>query len=180
MKKIFVTILVMACFISQMDAQIRFGLKAGLNFDTFKTESVSLTHKNSTGWQAGAMLQVMIPVIGLGVQPELLYTAKKLEIDNHQNGIGYFEVPVNLRYEFNLLLLRPFLTAGPYFGYIINTCSETKDIEKSEWGLGFGGGLEVWKIHLGLRYSLGIKDVKVSDVLDVKNRTFSISLGYLF
>ena len=112
MKRIILAIVMTAC-ISQISAQVRFGLKGGVNFENFnlKNEANSgagLAIDNSTGWQAGALLQVKIPGLGVGVQPELLYTVLKANVDDQANSVQYFEVPINLRLGLNLLLVRPF------------------------------------------------------------------------
>ena len=122
MKKIVLIIIVLACSFSHADAQVRFGIKGGLNFDNFSRKNVKdqLTFDNSVGWQAGALLQFKVPVVGLGVQPELLYTVKKAKIDENSNSIHYFEVPVNAFWSFNLIVVRPYLMAGPYFSYAVD------------------------------------------------------------
>ena len=174
MKKIFLLIIVMACFLSQADAQVRFGVKVGMNFDSFEDAKV----KNSVGWEVGPMLQLMVPVIGLGVQPELLYISKKYGGD----GIGYFDIPVNLRYELNLVVVRPYFVAGPYFGFVVHADRDFENKinkEKTGWGLNFGGGIELWKLQFEMRYSLGMNDIGLMGT-DLKNNTFTLSLGYLF
>jgi len=185
MKKIILVMVMMACYLSQINAQVHFGLKAGLNFDNFKMKNVKIdppTLKNSSGWQAGALLQFKVPVVGLGVQPELLYTVCKTNIDQATNKIHYFEVPVNLQWGLNLLLVRPYLQGGPYFGYALKsdgTWFEDK-INKFDWGIALGAGVEVWKLQLSGRYQWGLQNVtKVTD-FDLKNRRFNLSLGFLF
>ena len=174
MKKFFFTIVVMVCFLSQIDAQVRFGLKAGLNFDSFEDAQA----KNSVGWQAGPLLQLVVPIIGIGVQPELLYVSKKYD----DKGIGYFDIPINLRYELNLIVARPYFVAGPYFGFVVNVDKELEskiDKQKNGWGIGVGGGVEVWKLQVEMRYSWGLNDIGTLGT-DLKTNTFSLSLGYLF
>ena len=181
MKKIILTIVVMICLISQIDAKIRFGIKGGINSDSPKVENASASFAQSTGWHAGAMVQIMLPT-GLGVQPELLYTAKNMDIAGKKNGIGYFEIPVNLRYEINLVLVRPYFTFGPHFSRPLNVSKLLEPMvnkDEWDWGLGIGGGIEIWKLHTGLRYSWGMKDMGVSN-FEMKNRTFMVSLGLLF
>ncbi len=179
MKKIVILIIVVcACWTNNVDAQVHFGAKGGLNFANFKTDDFSLD--NSTGWQVGAFAQFNIPGVGLGIQPELLYTVKKADVNGQSNSAGYFEVPVNLRWGFNLLVIRPYLIAGPYFSYAANFSGDAfKNLEHFDWGIGVGGGVEIWKLQLGLRYSWGLQNV--SDSGDVKNNTFSLTLGlFLF
>jgi len=183
MKKIIVAIVIMACCMSQIDAQVKFGIKAGLNFDTFspKNAKQDLKFENSTGWQVGALLKINVPVVGLGIQPEVLYSVKNADVNTEPNSIRYFEIPVNLRWELNLLVVRPFLMGGPYFGYAVNTTGKIFDseIDRFDWGIGLGGGVEIWKLQLGARYSWGLQDVGVQD-FKMKNNTFNVSLAILF
>ncbi|MDR2040572.1 MAG: PorT family protein [Bacteroidales bacterium] len=180
MKKIAFIIVVMISFAGNVHSQVHFGVKGGLNFPKFKSDELSL--KDATGWHAGILLQFKVPIIGLGVQPELLYTSHKMKIDNISNKIGYFEVPVNVRWGFNLLIVRPFILAGPYFAYAVNFDGDTfKDsVKKFDWGIGLGGGIEVWKLQLGLRYSWGLKNVSDASEFDLKNNKFSLSAAILF
>ena len=204
MKKIILAIVMTAYFVSQINAQVNFGIKGGLNFDKFKIDykdpkgSAAEQFKlaNASGWQAGALLQIKIPIIGIGIQPELLYTVKKANLDGKTNSINYFEVPVNFQWGPDLLIVRPFVMFGPYFGYAVSLKGNKFDklkkeqIENFDWGIGVGAGLDIWKFQLGARYSWGMKDV-VGDVTDVddlglenlkqiKNRTLSLSLAYKF
>ena len=204
MKNIILAIVVMVCSISQVNAQFHFGLKASLNFDKFKidyTEAKSsikdqFTLDNASGWQVGALMQIKIPIIGIGIQPELLYTVKKAKLDDKENSISYFEVPINFQWGPDLLILRPYVMFGPYFGYALNFKGdkfgkfEDKHIEKLDWGIGLGGGLDIWKLQFAVRYAWGMKDV-VGDVKDIpdaelsnlknlKNRTLSVSAAFKF
>jgi len=187
MKRIILAVVVTACFASQINAQFHFGLKGGLNFANFKIEQSikqakdQVTIENSTGWQAGALLQIKIPVIGLAFQPELLYTVRKVDMDQKAHGIHYFEVPVNLQFGLDLKVLRPYLQAGPYFGYALKTDGEHfENISKLDWGAGIGGGLEIWKFQLDARYSWGLQDVSSVKEFEIKNNRFTVSLGILF
>jgi len=182
MKKFFLVIVVMAFFTSQIDAQIKFGAKAGLNFDNAKL-SKDLDRSMSTGWQAGLMEQIKIPIIGIAAQPEVLYTVKNTEVDGESNSVGYFEVPINFSWGPDLLLVRPFVMGGPYFGYVLNVSGEgLKDkVEKTaDWGIGLGFGIDILKFQAAVRYAWGMKDVSGATDFELKNRTLSVSLGYFF
>ena len=181
MKKIIVAIVVMACYTSLTHAQVKFGIKWGANFDNFKLKDApNVELKNAVGFQAGVLLQAKIPVIGFGVQPELLYTVKRANVDSKTNSIQYFEVPLNVRLGLNLLLVRPYLMGGPYFSYALKTEGSIfkTGINKFDWGIGLGGGVEIWKLQLGARYSWGLQDVAKD--FEMKNKTFTLSLGWLF
>ena len=182
MKKFVLTIAVISCCVCYVDAQIKFGVKGGLNFESIgQYESIFDKDNKAVGWQAGVLLQAKMPIIGIGIQPELLYSVKKGDSDH---SVSYFEIPLNLRYELNLLLIRPFVMAGPYFGYAVDMSGrlfESHEVEKFDWGFGFSGGVEIWKLQFGARYSLGLQDVGIDNVSEkLKNRTFTLSLAFLF
>ena len=183
MKKI-VLVVMMACCMSQIDAQVRFGIKGGVNFENFnyKNAKEELTIDNSIGWQAGALLQFKIPVVGIGVQPELLYTVKKAEVKNESNSIHYFEVPLNVQWGFDLAIIRPYVMAGPYFGYAVQCNGDVfkSHIDKFDWGVGLGAGIELWKLQLGARYSWGLQNVSSMKEFEMKNNTFTLSLALMF
>lgn len=185
MKRIILALVMVAFYLSPIHAQVKFGLKGGVNFDNFEFKEAKTKEyvlDNSTGWQAGALLQIKIPGLGLGLQPELLYTVCKANINDETNSIHYFEVPVNLRLGVNLFLVRPYLMAGPYFGYAVNFEGKffENDINKFDWGLGLGGGVEIWKFVLDARYSWGLQNVSSVSEFEMKNNRFTLSLGILF
>ncbi len=182
MKRFLLLACICVCIVGQANAGIRFGVKGGVNFANFNysgPSSVSLD--NSTGWQVGVMTQFKLPIIHLGLQPELLYTVKKASISDQTNSIGYFEIPVNVHWSFGLKNLRPYLLAGPYFSYAVNFSGDafSKDnIDRFDWGIGVGGGLEIWKLQIGLRYAWGLQNISKID--EIKNNVFTISAGFFF
>ena len=184
MKKIILAMVIAACLISQINAQIHFGLKGGVNFVNFeiKDAPANLNFENSTGWQAGALLQLKIPGSGVAFQPELLYTVSRATVNERANSIHYFEVPLNLQLGLNLVLFRPYIQAGPYFGYAVNTDGDNfKDsINKFDWGIGAGGGLEIWKFQLEARYSWGLQNISSVREFELINNRFTLSLAILF
>jgi len=184
MKRI-VLVMVVAFSLSQVNAQVKFGVKGGVNFENFDVKEAKTRNyvlDNSIGWQAGALLQIKIPGLGIGVQPELLYTVCKADINDETNSIHYFEVPINARLGVNLFLIRPYLMAGPYFGYAVNLEGDVfkNEINKFDWGLGLGGGVEIWKFQFDASYSWGLLNVSNAKEFEMKNNRFTLSLGILF
>ena len=182
MKKIILSMMMTVCFLNLIHAQVNFGLKAGINFANFDYKDANLKIENSTGWQTGILLQVQDPVLGLGIQPELLYTVINGNVDHHSNSIHYFRVPVNLYKSFNLVMIRPFIEAGPYFSYALNFVGTVFDsrIDKFDWGIGLGAGVGISKLLIGARYSWGLQDVSSMKEFEMKNNTFCLSLALLF
>lgn len=181
MKRINVLLLatLLSCFAINANAQIKFGAKAALNFNNYKTENLSL--KNSTGWQAGVMARFKLPIVGLGVQPEVLYTHKSSKINDESTRTSYLQIPLNVLYTIGLSKAEVFVTAGPSFSYAVDFKKGGSDtFDKFDWGLGIGAGLDIGKIHAGVRYDWGMQNVAKNDGVNVKNNAFSIFAGFFF
>ena len=116
--------------------------------------------------------------------------------------MGFVELPVSLQWGPDLLLFRPFVDFTPYIGYAVTnetygdikfSSSSWKDKERFEYGVGIGGGINVWKLQVIARYNWnfgslynveGWNDIKdhFSD-LKTDNRNFqglTLSLALLF
>ena len=62
-----------------------------------------------------------------------------------------------------------------------NNVAVLEDIRGSDFGVVLGTGVEVWKIHFDIRFNKGLLNFDQSaDDIDLKNRTFSILMGFIF
>jgi hypothetical protein len=179
MKKILI-ILAAFMFIGNIHAQLRFGVKAGVNFSEFNTKE-QILQTNGTAWQVGLASQFKIPLVGLGIQPELLYSVNK----GDDNSIGYFTVPVNLRWQpLPIPLIKPVILVGPYFGYAVNFKGFDNfkdDIQRFDWGIGLGGGIEIWKLQIEGRYNWGMQNIgERIENFNLKSNVFTLSAIYFF
>ncbi|MDR2286077.1 MAG: PorT family protein [Prevotellaceae bacterium] len=173
-------ILVTVLLVGSVQAQFRFGVKAGVNFSEFNSKNQVLK-KDGAAWQAGFAAQFKIPLIGLGIQPELLYSINK----GANNSIGFFTVPVNLRWQpLPIPVIKPVILVGPYFGYAVNFKgfqNFRNDIKRFDWGIGLGGGVEIWKFQIEGRYNWGLQELgKKAKELNLKNNVFTLSAIYFF
>ena len=148
-----------------------FGVVAGAGFTSIKNVSTEL----ATGYHAGITYKFHLPV-GFAFQPSLLYNMKTTQVDEVLAGqmkfdykMGYLELPLSLQWGPDLLLFRPFLDVSPYIGYALNNeftastdtssklsvdfANEWDGVNRLEYGLGLGGGLEIWKIQVTCRYN---------------------------
>lgn len=138
--------------------------------DAFKAKSVSNYH-------AGVVLRLP-SLLGLSIQPALLYNVKATEIDGKLGDgkvdltdlkaqVGYLEIPVQIQYGLNFILARPYIFAEPFVGYGIHskvkgfnpkgekestTSWDLGNIKRWEYGLGLGAGVEVWRFQLSAKY----------------------------
>lgn len=175
MKKIFfLSLLSIVLVCGSATAQFKFGVKGGLNFTNFNSAK---DFDNSTGWHLGLVSQVSIPVVGLGLQPELLYTVAK----SGEGSINYIQIPINIRYQLIPGPIRPIILAGPYFSYASNFSGVFNgNTQRLDWGLGLGAGVEIWKIQFAGRYSWGLQNISKADDVNIKNNAFTLSLAYFF
>ncbi|MCF0165889.1 MAG: PorT family protein [Bacteroidales bacterium] len=129
---------------------------AGFNYGKIdKPEDVN----TATGFNAGVAFSVHLAK-GLTLQPELMYIRKSVRpVYNGKSSFisfDYMELPVNLQWGLDLILIRPFIMVSPYIGYAVRTegVNElTKRFLRSfEWGIGVGGGVDLWRFQLQARY----------------------------
>ena len=171
----------------QLNAQ-KYGVLAGATFSSIN----GIESGSKSGWCVGGTAQFKLP-LGFSIQPSLTYNTKVtgvelLQADADLN-VGYLELPVSLQWGPDLLLFRPFLDFSPYVGYALT--SNFSNLEKLEYGLALGGGLEVWRLQLICRYGWNFGSLlsaeipeglaEVRDRFDNKNfGGVTLSLAFLF
>ena len=151
-----------------MQAQLRFGVKGGVNIASVKFNRDVIDSENITGFHIGPMIELMIPVAGLGVDAAVVYSQKGFGLNNKGYRNDYIDVPVNLKYKIMLPLVKPYVAAGPYASFRVsgdklrNIPGRVTDQLKAQSfaaGLNFTAGAEVFDIvQVGLTYSLGLTD----------------------
>jgi hypothetical protein len=196
MKKVFVLLISVLLFSTLSYSQTRFGIKGGLNFTNISNLSsdVEKTWKNQTGYQLGVALQIKIPVIGLAIQPELLYSTVKSASDNgNEINIDYLTLPVNIQLGTDMLFFRPFIVASPFVSYMIDNNVRLEDqpvdeINRFDYGVGVGVGIDIWKLQIMGKYNWGLGKLEnAGDEWDqsetYKDATlqgFQLSIAFLF
>ena len=210
MKKIL--LLATACMLLSLQGFAQFGVKAGLNFNSLGelegTKSFSVGMEKKTGFHAGVLYRFKVPVIGLAVQPELIYSQTKgnmqlytslpgAAVSNTENGVGsgefsvsYLQLPVALQMGLDLVLLRPYIQVVPYVGCNIANDFKIKDFkmdtDRFNYGIGVGAGIDIWRLQVSGRYNwdLGkVADYKWEGVDTFKggqSRGFQLSLALFF
>ena len=150
---------------SEISAQ-KYGIIGGATF----TSMQNIEKSAKTGFNIGATAQLKLP-LGFSVQPSLIYNSKAAQVGGDalaaSMNVGYLELPVSVQWGPDLLLFRPFLEVTPFVGYAVNSTFKTEALNqatiiKNEWnsfnmnrfayGLGLGGGIEVWRFQVICRY----------------------------
>ena len=181
----------------------QFGIKGGLNFNSLEDINLKGVKDfdigNSTGFNVGILYKTKIPLVGLTIQPELIYSQTNSSINteiaglSNLNGdlkIGTLMLPVGLQWGIDLMLFRPFIQAVPYIGYTVNTQNKITNlnwnVDKFKYGIGLGAGLDIWKLQISGRYNWDLGDVAEFEWKGVdtfkggKNKGFELSLAILF
>lgn len=198
-----ILLLVTAFMLLSVQGFSQFGIKGGLNFNSL--EDINLRGVkdfdigNSTGFNVGILYKTKIPLIGLTIQPELIYSQTNSSINtdiiggSNLNGdlkLGTLMLPVGLQWGIDLMLFRPFIQAVPYIGYTVNTQNKITNlnwnVDKFKYGVGLGAGLDIWKLQISGRYNWDLGDVAEFEWKGVdtfkggKNKGFELSLAILF
>jgi len=186
---------------SNMQAQVKFGPKVGVNLSTMKMSysGVSIDPKTLIGFHAGVISE--IPLIGnLALQPGILYSVKGTKINflGVEGSIspGVIEVPVNIAYSLGSDAIKFTLFAGPYVAYGINGqtksggvsedivfgTEEDDDMNPLDYGVNFGAGVNISGLFVSAQYGLGLANLSPGTTEDgeIKNTVIGISLAYLF
>ncbi|MDR2683474.1 MAG: porin family protein [Dysgonamonadaceae bacterium] len=179
-----------------VQAQLKFGLKAGVNLSNISLEGPladNLAISNLTGFKAGPMMELTIPIIGLGLEAAVLYSQQdfkfsKDELRNKNYKRNGLEVPVNLKYKLSFFkLIGIYGTAGPYIHFKLSENLQNQfNAQTFGAGLNFGAGVELLShLQAGINYQMGLtEDYSANDfagnLLKGKTTTWSITAAYLF
>lgn len=141
-------LLLLACLFTvlPLSAQLRFGAVGGVSF----CGATDVPAKDVTRYHAGFVMQYRTSW-GLGVQPSLIYHCKDARAESLRT--GYLELPVGLQWGPDLILFRPYLEVAPMIGVALDSRIPEEMLERFEYGIGVGGGLELWHIQISARYN---------------------------
>ena len=209
MKKILSLVFMVAAMLyaTSVNAQIKFGLKGGLNVTSMSFSEDVFDASNKTGFFVGPMVKVTVPIVGLSFDAAALYDQKEAKVK--ANGDDYnltgknvkqqsINIPVNVRYGFGLSsLANAFVFAGPQWGINVGDktfkWNETSSysLKKSNFSVNVGLGVTLLS-HLQVSANYNIACGKSADASVAKvgetllkgdkshNNSWQIALGYWF
>ena len=173
------------------------GLKFGLSLANWSGEVITDQFSSRTGFAAGAYFGIGISG-GFSLQPEILYVQKGTQIKENEVRVvfraDYLEIPILAKYAFALSpQARVFVFAGPALAIKVSgklfvetdefsDSEELEDLKSTDFGLTFGGGLELpfgaLRLSADIRYTLGLS--KIYEDEDIKNGALLVLLGVGF
>ena len=147
MRKIFTAAIVAATMLfstSSAQAQVKFGLKGGLNVTNMSLNSEVFDADNQTGFFIGPTVKFTLPIVGLGIDASALYDQRDAKITVEDNGASVeskiknqsINIPINLRYGVGLgSTASVYLFAGPQFGFNVGDQNQSLFKDMGEWRL---------------------------------------------
>ncbi|QXP73838.1 porin family protein [Tenacibaculum sp. HL-MS23] len=186
-------------------AQIQGGVKGGINYnsDSFSDvkDDVFEGAESKTGFHAGAWLRFNLPLTGLYLRPEIVYTQLSNKVIYKQNTgsiqnrtttyeFQKIDIPVLVGMKF---LKVAHVFAGPSFQYILDSDFDIADLKQVDSdgfsvGVQFGAGIELGKLGLDVRWERSLSDTEanfvdssVGDVnFDTRVNQIIVGLSYRF
>lgn len=211
MKKVLSIVFLVAAmlFAANANAQIKFGLKGGLNVTSMSFSEEVFDASNKTGFFVGPMVKVTVPIVGLSFDAAALYDQKEADVKYTvtEGELGKVNVkqqsiniPVNVRYGFGLSsLANIFLFAGPQWGINVGDKnfkwneSSSYSLKKSNFSVNVGAGVTLLNhLQVSANYNIACgksADASLSKALDAAanagkdkshNNSWQIALGYWF
>ena len=171
---------------TQVNAQVKFGAKAGANLANLVGDVEG--NKMLFGFHVGAVAEFAVSE-DFFVAPELLFSAQGYKVD-----VDDFDASLNLNY-INLPIMAKYqvadgftLEAGPQIGFLMSSKFKVEDESEDAEGLNdldFGLNLGLgYRMENGLffqgRYNIGLANVADDDDVKINNSVIQFSVGYFF
>lgn len=200
--------IVMMLSAASAQAQIKFGLKGGLNVTDMSLSKEVFNADNQAGFFIGPTVKFSLPLIGLGIDAAALYDQRQakvkgevgyeqITIEERSLDSKYINIPINLRYGIGLGSVASLnFFAGPQFGFNVGKKHQelvddaTWNLKSSAFSVNVGAGVTVAShFELSANYNIACGrtgDVTFSDAVDKvfkKNgraNAWQIGLAYYF
>lgn len=207
MKKLFTLIVLVAAtyFAVPANAQLKFGIKGGLNITDMSLSKDVFETSNRTGFFIGPTIKFTLPIVGLGIDASALYDQREGEVNvtSDDNTIvstrlkqKSINIPINLRYDIGLgSLAAVYIASGPQFGFNVGDKNQSLYNDIAEWRLSssnfsvnVGAGVMLLShLQIGANYNIvcgKTGEITVLDgaksVLRGRSNTWQISAAYYF
>ena len=194
MKKLLSTLMVIACLALAIpaQAQIKFGVKAGLNVSKLHLSENIVSKDNRAGFFVGPTAEFTLPLLGLGIDGSVLYNQFGVDSEKGTSTKKSIEIPINLRWTVGFSsLVGAYVAVGPQFGFNVGDrwFDEICEFKKNTTSFNVGAGLKLLgHLQVGANYNFALKDNgKIHDdviedlaTIGFKQNTWQVSVAYLF
>lgn len=191
MKKILFTLIVLCASLTAVNAQVKFGVRAGYNLTNV---SGGLNADNKSGFYAGPTIKFTVPIVGLSFDASAVYDQRTAKAGGEDFTTKAVNIPINVRYGVGISSLsNVFLFAGPQFGFnvgnknIQNAVSDWK-LKDSNFSVNVGIGATILsKVELKANYNIACGKTgevtpigAIGDALKTNYNAWQVGLAYWF
>jgi hypothetical protein len=194
MKKVLTLIVMAVAFVMPSQAQVSFGVQAGLNLTNISDFAPTAAYVESAiqskaGFFVGPTVKFTLPIVGLGIDASALYDQREAKTNDGTIKSQSIQIPVNVRYGFGLgSMAEIFAFAGPQFGFNIGdknkTWTDYKNnaydwtLKSSNFSANVGLGATILsKLQLKLNYNIAFGKTGDVDVKEVGKDTWNTITG---
>jgi hypothetical protein len=205
MRKIILSTLMLCLAILSVQtasAQVKFGLKGGVNVTHMSLSTDVLDKSNNAGFYVGPTVYFNVPIVGLGFDASVLYDQRSADVQVENDATTttsatlkqkQIAIPINVRYGVGLgNTASIFLYAGPQFGF--NVAGDVKKTagdwkwKDSNFSVNIGAGVMLLN-HLQVNANYNVQCGKTgeatwantaSKAFTGKEHAWQIGLAYYF
>ncbi len=176
-------------------SQVRFGVRGGLTLSEMRFDRNIIDSDNRMGYCGGLLLDLNIPVVGVGAEVSVMYTHRNNRLTDQERVFKryYIDIPVYARYRLGLNKLdhifAPIIFTGPNFSILFNeNMPSNYKNSKTHLSWDVGAGMDLFR-HFRLTATYGIGMSKAMKYIDIdydgdqvtgKDRYWTINAAYLF
>ena len=186
MKKILTLVVLLATITVAAQAQVKFGVKGGLNLTSMKLDKSVADKSNQAGFFIGPTVKFTLPVVGLGIDAAALYDQRSAKVLDETLKQQSIQIPINLRYGIGLGSTASFyIFAGPQFGFAIGDKVTELANDAADWRLkdsnlsaNVGLGLMLLNhLQVSANYNIALGTTGEVDVNNAINTAWNTAIG---
>jgi hypothetical protein len=184
------------------NAQLKFGIRAGMDVEKASFDSKVLDKDNRLGFQVGPMVQLALPLTGLNLEAGALYHNYKVKATvedvTESSTLQYIDVPISANYVIGLgSFLSVYGQTGPQFSFNVgdgDILGKSYSLKSSSFSWNIGCGVKlISKLQIGYNYNIACgrtADAKATGILwdiatdaitkDVKHNTHQLNVTNFF
>ena len=186
MKKILTLVVLLATITVAAQAQVKFGVKGGLNLTSMKLDKSAVDKSNQAGFFIGPTVNFTLPVVGLGIDASALYDLRSAKVLDETLKQQSIQIPINVRYGFGLgNTASVYIFAGPQFGFAIGDKVTELANDAADWRLkdsnlsaNVGLGLMLLNhLQISANYNIALGTTGEVDVNNAVNTAWNTAIG---
>ena len=186
MKKILTLVVLLATITVAAQAQVKFGVKGGLNITSMKLDKSVADKSNQAGFFIGPTVKFTLPVVGLGIDAAALYDQRSAKVLDETLKQQSIQIPINLRYGIGPGSTASFyIFAGPQFGFAIGDKVTELANDAADWRLkdsnlsaNVGLGLMLLNhLQVSANYNIALGTTGEVDVNNAINTAWNTAIG---